>query len=340
MAEVRVIEIFDKNTWESFILKHPEANFLHSWYWGEFQEKIGRKIIRTGFYSNNKLIGIMLVIVEEAKRAKHLIVPGGPILDWRNEDLAREFGNELQKLCMLNSCAFARVRPQALDNDFSRKIFKKLGFKTAPMYLHAELTSQLDIQKSEEELLANMRKATRYEIKKALTLGIKIEQNGGKNIKDFYKLQLETSRRQNFVPFGRNFLETQFDTFIKNDKAILYTAKYKNKTLAQAFIIFYGNEAVYHYGASTEEGRKFPGAYLIQWAAIREAKKRGLSRYNFWGVSPVNSTDHRFKGLSLFKRGFGGHDVAYLSAQDLVISAPRYLVNYLFETVRRRLRRA
>ena len=66
MAEVRVIEIFDKNTWESFILKHPEANFLHSWYWGEFQKKLGRKIVRSGFYLSGKLLGIMLVIVEEA----------------------------------------------------------------------------------------------------------------------------------------------------------------------------------------------------------------------------------------------------------------------------------
>src|SRR3972149_11791085 len=78
-----------KSEWEDFIAKHPEANFLHSWYWGEFQEKIGRKIIRTGFYlpagrqgSNTKLVGVMLVIVEPAKRAKYLVVPGGPILDW------------------------------------------------------------------------------------------------------------------------------------------------------------------------------------------------------------------------------------------------------------------
>ena len=44
------------------------------------------------------------------------------------------------------------------------------------------------------------------------------------------------------------------------------------KLLAQAFIILYGNEAVYHYGASTDEGRNHPGAYLIQWEAVKEAK--------------------------------------------------------------------
>ena len=107
-----------------------------------------------------------------------------------------------------------------------------------------------------------------------------------------------------------------------------------------AFIIFYGQEAVYHYGASTDEGRKYPGAYLIQWEAIREAKKRGMKAYNFWGVAPESEKDHRFSGLSLFKRGFGGSDVKYLQAQDLVIDKNRYLINFWIEKVRRKLRRA
>lgn len=332
--------IDSKSEWEDFIANRPEANFLHSWFWGEFQEKIGRKIIRTGFYSKGNLEGVMLVIIEPAKRARYLVVPGGPIIDWDNKELITSFGKELRNLGKIHNCVFARVRPQLGDNDFSRETFSKLGFSDAPMYLHAELTSQLDIQKSEEELLGNMRKATRYEIKKATSLGIKVEQNGDKNIRDFYNLQIETAKRQKFVPFSKNFLETQFDAFIKDDKAILYTAKYKNRILAQAFIIFYGNEAVYHYGTSTPEGRQYPGAYLIQWEAIREAKKRGIERYNFWGVSPENSTDHRFAGLSLFKRGFGGQDVAYLPAQDLVFNRPRYLINFLIEKSRRILRRA
>ncbi|OGH17070.1 MAG: hypothetical protein A3C30_02390 [Candidatus Levybacteria bacterium RIFCSPHIGHO2_02_FULL_40_18] len=333
-------KIIDKKSeWEGFIAKHPEANFLHSWYWGEFQKQIEREVIRVGFYSNTKLAGVMLAIVEPAKRARYLIVPGGPIIDWNNKELITSFGKELWNLGKIHNCVFARVRPQLEDNDFSRKTFRKLGFSNAPMYLHAELTSQLDITKSEDELLRNMRKATRYEIKKALSLGIKLEKDGDKNIIDFYKLQIDTAKRQKFVPFSKNFLESQFDIFIKNNEAILYTAKYKNKTLAQAFIILYGQEAVYHYGASTKEGRKFPGAYLIQWEAIREAKKRGMIRYNLWGVSPLDSNDHRFAGLSLFKRGFGCTDFAYLPAQDLVFNRSRYLINYLIEKSRRFLRR-
>lgn len=329
----------DKKEWEIFLSKHTEANFLQSWYWGEFHSTLGNKIFRTGFYKNTNTIGVMLSVVENAKRGRYLTVPGGPIIDWEDTTLISAFVTEIKRIARENDCVFVRVRPQLESNEFSKKSFRQNGFINAPMHLHAELTSQLDITKSEDELFKNMRKATRYEIKKAVKQGIRI--TGSKNpiaIKKFYELQLETAKRQNFVPFSYELLHEQFNTFSKVNHALLYEAKHQNKLLAMAFIIFYGTEAVYHYGASTNEGRKYPGAYLIQWEAIKEAKKRGMNRYNFWGVSPENEPKHRFHGLSLFKRGFGGKDVEYLHAQDLIINFPRYVINYVIESIRKKVR--
>lgn len=340
MAQTIVKQITNQKVWEDFLGKHPEANFLQSWYWGEFHKALAHKIQRSGFLKNNKLVGICLTVLENAKRGKYLTVPGGPILDWKDKGLVHLFVSTVKEIAQTESCAFVRVRPQLKNDDFSKGLFKKLGFVNAPMHLHAELTSQLDITPPEEELLANMRKATRYEIKKAMSLGIEIKTiSDEKTVNNFYDLQIETAKRQKFVPFSFKFLSEQFKIFLQNNQAILYTAKFQEKLLAQAFIIFYGTEAAYHYGASTQEGRKYPGAYLIQWEAIKEAKRRGFKRYNFWGVAPENDKDHRFFGLSLFKRGFGGEDFEYLHAQDLIINYPRYLFNYLVEFLRKKIRR-
>ena len=219
-------------------------------------------------------------------------------------------------------------------------LFLKLGFKNAPMHLHAELTHQLDITQSEDQLMSSMRKSTRYEIKQAIRQGIKITTSqNSKDIDEFYKLQLQTAQRQEFVAFGKQFLEEQFQVFVKDNQVLLYTAWMGKKKLAQAFIIFYGDEADYHYGASTYDGRKYPGAYLIQWEAIKEAKKRGLKRYNLWGVAPENQTNHRFHGVSVFKRGFRGNDVEYMHARDLIINLFAYRLNWFIETIRRKLRK-
>jgi lipid II:glycine glycyltransferase (peptidoglycan interpeptide bridge formation enzyme) len=339
MAEITIKNITDKQTWEKFVLSKNEVNFLQSWDWGEFHRALEKTINRIGFYENNKLVGVTLSIVEPARRGRYLTVPGGPIIDWKNNNLIKSFAKQIRIIAKENNCVFIRVRPQLKSDEFSKKIFKNLGFITAPMHLHAELTSQLNIEKSEDELMTQMRKTTRYEVKKAIKENIKITTSTDeKEIKKFYDIQIETAKRQKFVPFSYKFLHEQFKIFTQSGNAILYKAEHGNKLLAQAFVIFYGKEAVYHYGASTDEGRHFPGAYLIQWEAIKEAKKRGMTRYNFWGVAPEENKNHRFSGLSLFKRGFGGEDFEYLHAQDLIINKSKYLINYLIETFRKKLR--
>lgn len=340
MAKINIAEIDKKILWEKFVNSYPKTNFLQSWNWGQFHQKLGKIIRRVGFYDGKKLVGVMLCIVEQAKRATYLTVPGGPLIDWINTEQIQLFKKIVEDIAKKMGCAFIRVRPQIFEDEKNSKLFKSLGFKNAPMHLHAELTRQLDLNKTEDQLLSEMRKTTRYEIRKAIKLGIKITvSKDTKDIDDFYKLQKETAKRQHFVEFDLKFLKEQFASFVKDDQVALLSAYLGTKKLAQAFVIFYGEEADYHYGASTLEGRKYPGAYLIQWEAIKEAKKRGIKRYNLWGVAPEGEINHRFWGVSVFKRGFGGEDVEYLHARDLVVNPFVYKINWLIESARKKIRR-
>lgn len=336
---ITVKDITDKNEWESYILSRPEANFLHSWYWGEFHQNIDRTIVRRGYYDGSKLIGALLFIVENAKRGRHGIVPAGPIIDWSNKQLVKLVFKDIREVARQNKCIFVRIRPQLLDNPESRQIFKSNGLRPAPIHLHAELTWQTNLQDSEEYILQNTRKKTRYEIRKADKLGITIKTTQDPSAIDrFYDIQLETAKRHGFVPFSKTFLKEQFTIFARNDMATLYEAYHDGVLLAQAFIIFYGHEAAYHYGTGTDAGRELPGAYALQWQAIKDAKKRGIPRYNFWGVTKPEDTKHRFYGVSVFKRGFCGQEVAYLHAHDLVINRSGYLVDLIIETARKHIR--
>lgn len=338
MATITMQPVTDKAAWEAFLATRSEASFLQSWYWGVFQENIGKAIARVGLYADEQLVGVMLSVQEDAKRGRYLTVPGGPIIDWHDHSLVEQFMTEITRQAKEQRCSFVRVRPQLEEDAFSRELFTHLGFVQSPMHLGAEVTHQLDISATEEELLMHMRKSTRYEIKKATTDTIKITASTDpKDIQVFYDTQLETAQRQNFTPFSYAFLHAQFAVFASAGNAILYTAYHKDVLLAHAFIIFYGEEGVYHYAASTEAGRKYPGAYALQWEAIKEAKRRGLKRYNFWGVA--DDPNHRYYSLSIFKRGFGGYDFTYLHAHDLIINPLRYSINFAIENVRKRVRK-
>jgi len=333
-------EITSEKEWEGIVNNFPESNFLQSFYWGEFQEKIGKKVFRFSSSDKNDLIAFQAV-KETAKRGNYLSIAGGPLLDWEKikNDKFKKIIKFIKKIAKENNCLFIRFRPQSLDSKEVRKKLKLQKIILSPMHLTADLTLQLDLTKDEDLLLKEMRKNTRYEIRQIEKKGISIEQSKDpKKIKEFYDHQLELAEKHGFVPFNYKFLFEQFNTFVKGNNVLLFSSYQKDKLLASAFVIFYNNEAVYHYGISTDNNHKLPGSYACQWAAIKEAKKRGCTKYNFWGIAPKDEKSHRFAGVSLFKRGFGGDEIAYLPAHDIPVSV-LYWPTYLFELMRKKFRK-
>lgn len=338
MIKTRLIQ--QKEDWERFVLKYPGSNFLHSWNWGEMQSSLGKKVFRFGFFKQSKLQGTCFLIRQEAKRGYYLECPGGPLIDWTKLIYFEKFIDLVKRIGWQENCVFIRLRPQLLENLANRLLFKNKGFIPAPMHLHAEQTLQLDLEKTEEKLLREMRKTTRYLIKKALIeKDLKVEKSLQlKDVDLLYQLQKETAKRNHFIPFPLEFFKAEFKTFLKDDQIRLFKAVYQEKVLSIALIIFYGKEAVYHYSGSSSSNRKVPSSYLLQWEAIKEAKKRKCKVYNLWGVAPLDDSKHRFAGVGLFKRGFGGKEVNYLHAHDLPLQ-PKYWLVYIFEQLRRILRR-
>ena len=135
--------------------------------------------------------------------------------------------------------------------------------------------------------------------------------------------------RNHFVPFSNDYLEKEFDTF--GDQAKILIAKKGKEILSVAMIIFYGDSAFYHHGASIST--KIPASYLLQWEAIKLAKSAGKKYYNFWGIAPTDSPNHHWAGLTLFKKGFGGFRLEYTQPRDIPLTAA-YLLIYWFEKLR------
>lgn len=337
---VRLEDITDRNEWDDFVTSHPDANFLQSWDFGEFHKSRGKKVLRRGVFENDTLVGIYTGQVETARRGTHLEIAGGPIVDWDKPSVVKALFDDITTQAKATACVYARIRPQLELSDHSLALFKKLGLKKAPMYLSVELAGVLDLTKSEEEILQGMRQRLRRALRKAEKNNISVEiSTNPTDIHEFYQIQLQTAGRHQFVAFSEDFLQKQFEAFAKNGEAVLYTARYEGEVLAQNFMIFYGDEASYHYGVSTELGTKLSGAPLLHMQAMRDARERGIKRYNFWGIVDEDDTSHRFYGVSVFKRGFGVDELRYVPAHDLIINKTAYLKTKLIETARRKIRR-
>lgn len=333
--KLTVKPIESRKIWENFVLREAPQALFQSWLWGQVQEKMGLAIWRLGFYQNQKLIGIAQASFVHARRGKYLHIRHGPIINTFDSQAWQAAVTEIKNLAQKGKAWFVRMSPLIAFSDSQAQLFVQLGFREAPILgLDAQRCWVLDLGKKADELLAGMRKTTRYEIRRAEKLGVcVIKSTKVVHLKQFLNLYEETARRQHFV--GHSGIVEEFTIFAKENRALLFLGEHNGELLAAALVIFYGGQAIYHHGASKVS--QAPVSYLVQWEAIREAQKRGLKVYNFWGISPEDAINHPWRGLSLFKRGFGGREIEYLPAYDLPLNRAYYLT-YLFETCQRLLR--
>ncbi|HQB18464.1 MAG: lipid II:glycine glycyltransferase FemX [Minisyncoccales bacterium] len=331
-------EIDDKKRWEDFVSECTEKTFCQSWNWGIFNQSMGDKVWRFGIFENEQLVAIAQVLKIKARRGSFLFVPHGPLIALGDKkEIIKSILEKLKDLAKTENVNFIRFSPILEVSDSN--IFKELGFRNAPIHMHPELTWELDISLSEEDILKGMRKTTRYLIKQAeknedieITRGTSDEM-----LNDFEKLYLETAERQSFTPFSNDYLKKEVDAFKNDNQILIFSGKYKGEVVSSAIIVYYSGIGFYHQGASSLKYPKVPVSYLLQWEAIKEAKTRGCRLYNFWGVIPEATKNHPWAGLSLFKKGFGGFEKEYVKTQDYVLSN-KYWLTYIIEQIRRRKR--
>ena len=348
---MQVKDIETKKDWDDFVLTLQPNTFLQSWQWKQVQELDGEHVSMLGFYDHNKLVSACLVILVHAKRGNYYLVPHGPIV--KDE---KEYKSVIQDLVIYVKAKSYKLkaRPVALriaplieTPDTDRSIFYQLGFRNAPMHVHAELTWMLDIAKPEEELLQGMRKTTRHAVSKAEKEGVQVEIIPDVSaLERFWPLYDQTRSRHEFIPFSKQFMQSQAEIFGASHAMFFAIAIHEGKDIAGAMCMQFGNTVFYYHGASVKTS--VPAAQLLQWRAIQEAKKRGAVRYNFWGIAPERSDaprslwrsgarHHPFEGITVFKKGFGGYAINYMHAQDLPLSW-RYWPMWAVEMFRKKKR--
>lgn len=357
--------------WAKIVQKFPEANILQSPKYAKMNELLGDKAIIEDFDGQ----GWVLMIVRSAKRGRYLEIPCGPLIDWQNKDLIRQVFAKIKEVGKQEKCVFVRVRPQLLKTEENLQILADLKLKKSPMHLAAEHTVMVDLAPTTEEMLARMRRQTRYDVRRAGKLGITVEKGNSEALmREFHTVQAETAGRQNFVPPSLKTLLAEREAFgddimiyvartgenaektgdaektkgaekivdastsadtAKDDAATKSDAPAPDTPIAYGLILRAGEEGDYYEAASTPLNHKLPGADAVLWQAIQDLKEAGYKRFNLWGIAPPGQKNHRYSGVTTFKTGFGGEVVEFVPAHDLVLEPARYLKDWVVETARR-----
>ncbi len=192
---------------------------------------------------------------------------------------------DLQLLCKEENCLFIQV--ESIDYLGKKDVQKEVRYWTQGYFKKfiSPFTTCIDLKKSWEEILSQMKPKGRYNIGLAQKKWVEchVVEKSKENITTFFQLFQETTSRDNFsgntISYYENFLK-----MIPESELIL--AFYNGNAIAWGIFVFQ-ETALYYYGASSWQERSVMAPYIVQWVAIEEAKKRGCSVYDFlWVAGP------------------------------------------------------
>ncbi len=320
MYDFRIIKT--KSAWDEYANSFVRSTFINSWTWGEFQRSLGVTFLPYAIFDRDSIEGLIPIKLINAKRGRYLHIQHGPLIEWDNKKKVSEMMSFLQKLAQEQRASLIRMSPLLDDNEQNRSLLKSLGMRPATAHeVDAEHTLVLDLTMSEKEILDQMRKNTRYYIRKAEKIGIKTEIVSDLSKFDiFWEIFIDAVKRNKWVAYSRSYIENEFKTFAQEGKAKMFLSSYNGKYISAAIFTYFNEQSFYHHSGSLTQFRDIPSTYALQWEAIKYAKNNGCREHNFWGVVGKDDTQHPWYGLSLFKRGFGGSERQMVHAHDLVIN--------------------
>jgi lipid II:glycine glycyltransferase (peptidoglycan interpeptide bridge formation enzyme) len=311
------------------VARHP----LQSWAWGEFRKKTGVGLSRLGF-GEKKIEAIFQITWHRIPYTKFCIgyCPKSVV---PNIEEVEAIKKEAKK----RGAIFVKFEPNERINAGTEKkiaVLEKDFNWVKGKSLFTKYTFQLDISKSEEELLKNMHQKTRYNLRLAEKRGVEIiEDDSEVGFEDYWKLMEETTKRQGFFAHGKEYHHKMWQTMIESGMGHLFKAVYEGKTLT-TWMVFVLNGVIYYpYGASSNENREVMASNLMMWEVIRYGKKNNCRMFDMWGsLGPEPDVKDPWYGFHKFKQGYGAELVEFLGSFDLVINQTLYKIYGLTDMVR------
>jgi len=192
-----------------------------------------------------------------------------------------------------------------------RSALRRNGWRTATP-IQPPRTRQVDLTPDEAALWGALRKKWRQYVNKARKADIRVVDAGVERLPEFYEIYRETARRAGFVIRTYGSYLGVWNAFAKLGMARLLIAEGPDGVgLATLFLLRVGNRVVEPYGGMTEVGAQSRANYLLKWEAMRTSREAGAVSYDMWGIS--------HEGIEHFKAGFGGREIKYVGAWDLVL---------------------
>ena len=225
-----------KKEFDSYALNHPLGSFQQTSFWGRFMEGDKFHAYYVGGFIKEHLVGASLLLSYEIKKDKVRLfyAPRGFLIDYKNEELLKEFTEEVKKFIIEKHGVFLKIDPYILVrdrdnegniieggvyNDFvevnlTNANFIKVNDKIQPKWL-----SRINLkEKTIDDIFNNFSPKARQTVRRNERLGFKVRDFDFKNIDKFIGIIDNKSKKYRTIVPTKTFyldLKQAFDGNIK-----------------------------------------------------------------------------------------------------------------------------
>ena len=239
-----MLERLTEFEFDEFSKNHEQSTFFQCSKWGELKKSNGWIPHMVGIKEGTEVKAASLLLAKKIPVFNRYIfyAPRGFLINYKNDELLTRFVSEIKRYVKKCHGIFIKINPyviyQKRDIDGNivgeynnQKIIDKLislGFTHNGFTinygkdLEPRWLSVLDLKdKTEQDILDNMRTKTRWGVNDSYKHGLKLIEIDESRIEEFKKLMEHTSERRGFIDRPLSYYKKMYESFGKDIKILL-----------------------------------------------------------------------------------------------------------------------
>ena len=246
--------------------------------------------------------------VKNKNGIKLLYIPRGPILDYSNLANINLFLKDIKTLLVKLNIDEVVLSPMAFENIMKQKLVV-VNEGNYALQEHSQKECIVNLKSNLVDTLNGLSSKTRCNIKLSQKFNFKCEINQNFDLKEFYNLYNQTSKKHNFNKNTLEYFEKMLSLY-KND-LILIQIKDDNEIISSGIYIKSGSVLYYAYGSTNYNYGNKMVSYLMHYKAIEYAILNNFKYFNMGGVYCDDNVDDPDYGLYRYKKGFCNNKFTY-----------------------------
>jgi lipid II:glycine glycyltransferase (peptidoglycan interpeptide bridge formation enzyme) len=304
----------DDAAWDAFAAGAATPSFLQATPWAQVKRSNGWRAARIAVDTPAGPVGAQVLVRHPRPLPKGFgYAARGPIAEAPIDAEAIDAFTAAARAAAAGlGIAHLRIDPEVEDSEgVLAAALTAAGWQRAPE-IQPSRTRIIELDRPEDELWADVRKKTRQLVRRAERDGVTVESGGPDRIPDLHRVLARTMERVGLPFRSEGFFRDLWAAYAPHERAMLVLASADDgEVVSASFLVGWGPRIVALYGGTTARGRDLEAKYALNWEILKRARAAGYATYDAWGLPN--------EGIAFFKAGWGGREVEYVGAWDLVL---------------------